>query len=95
MCALSYTALSRRLEQYQQKPEKLDFAARLKEPEGPRLLLDGVELKDGDLAIDGMPLDQIPQERFNEVCSIVRERLKALRWLLGHEKNYAAVATIH
>src|ERR1035437_4933475 len=95
MCALSYTALSRRLEQYQQKPEKLDFAARLKEPEGPRLLLDGVELQDGDLSIDGMPLDQIPQERFNEVCSIVRERLKALRWLLGHEKNYAAVATIH
>lgn len=95
MCALSYTVLSWRLAQYIEKRERLDFAARLKEPDGPHLTVDGINLQDGDLAIDGMPLEQLDEERLVEVCSIVRERHKAFRWLLGYEKNYAAVATVH
>ena len=95
MCALSYTVLSWRLAQYLENREKLDFAARLKEPDGPHMIVDGINLQDGDLAIDGMPLHQLDEDRLVEVCTIVRERHKAFRWLLGYEKNYAAVATVH
>lgn len=95
MCALSYTVLSWRLAQYIENRARLDFAARLKEPDGPHMIVDGINLQDGDLAIDGMPIDQVDEDRLVEVCSIVRERHKAFRWLLGYEKSYAAVATVH
>jgi hypothetical protein len=95
MCALSYTVLSWRLAQYLQHREKVDFAARLREPDGPHMIVDGINLQGGDLAVDGMPLDQIEEDRLVEVCSIVRERHKAFRWLLGYDKSYAAVTTVH
>ncbi len=59
------------------------------------MVVDGFHLIEGDLVIDGMPLNEVPEERVTEICSIVRERNKAFRWLLGYEKNYAAVITVN
>ncbi len=94
--ALTYEILSWRLERFLDDHKRIDFASRLKGSTvhgcvaGSFTLLEG-----GDLAVDGAPLVDISDERLFEVCTIVRERHKAFRWLLGYEKNYAAVTTIN
>jgi hypothetical protein len=95
MRALTYETLSWRLERFLETRHRIDFALRLKTTNSPHSIVDGFKLIDGDLAIDGAPLVEISEERLGEVCSIVRERNKAFRWLLGYEKNYAAVPTVN
>jgi hypothetical protein len=94
--ALNYEVLSWRLEQFLETRQRIDFATRLKDS----IILHSIAgdftlLEDGDLAVDGAPLVEISEERLSEVCAIVRERHKAFRWLLGYEKNYAAVTPIN
>jgi hypothetical protein len=97
--ALTYEILSWRLQQFFEARQRVDLASRLKATNGPHTIphaiIDGLALLDGDLAVDGAPLIEISEERLSEVSSIVRERYKAFRWLLGYEKNYAPVATIN
>jgi len=93
--AAHYFALNWRLHQYLAKPEKFDFAGLLRDPKWQRSVRDGIELADGDLTIDGRPLQQVGQERLYEVFAIVRERCKAFRWLTGYDKSYATVTRVH
>ena len=58
------------------------------------MLVDEVELIDGDLAIDGLPLAQVPHERAGEVFFVIRERFNAFKWLQGYAPQYAADTTI-
>lgn len=95
MRAMTYEVLAWRLSQFLLNREKLDFADRVMDPQGLHMVVDGFHLIEGDLVIDGMPLNEVPEERVTEICSIVRERNKAFRWLLGYEKNYAAVITVN
>lgn len=88
--SLTYLALNWRIGRFVANPaEKVNFAARLKDPESPHLLVDEVELVDGDMAIDGLPLSQVPHERAGEVFFIVRERFNAFKWLQGFAPHYA------
>jgi hypothetical protein len=94
--ALTYEILSWRLERFIDTRQRIDFASRLKDSTINHSIAGGfILLQDGDLAVDGAPLVEISDERLFEVCTIVRERHKAFRWLLGYEKNYAAVTTIN
>jgi Domain of unknown function (DUF4272) len=94
--ALTYEALSWRLARFIETRQRVDFASRLSNQNGPRLIDAGFTLlADGDLAVDGAPLVEISEERLSEICTIVRQRHQAFRWLLGYEKNYAAVPIIN
>jgi hypothetical protein len=94
--ALTYEILSWRLERFLDDRQRIDFASRLKDSAIYHSIAGGFTLlEDGDLAVDGAPLIEISDERLFEVCTIVRERHKAFRWLLGYEKNYAALTTIN
>jgi hypothetical protein len=94
--ALTYEVLSWRLERFLDTRQRIDFVSRLKNLNSPLITAGAFTLlEDGDLAVDGAPLVEISEERLFEVCTIVRERHKAFRWLLGYEKNYAAVTTIN
>jgi hypothetical protein len=94
--ALTYEVLSWRLGRFLDTRQRIDFASRLKDSTIHHCIAGGFTLlEDGDLAVDGAPLVEISEERLLEVCTIVRERHKAFRWLLGYEQNYAAVTTIN
>jgi hypothetical protein len=94
--ALSYLALNWRIGKFIADPrEKLDFVASLKDPNSPHLVVDGVELVDGDMAIDGLPLPKVKRDRFGEVFTIVRQRFNAFKWLQGYATQYAADTTVH
>jgi hypothetical protein len=96
MRALTYEALSWRLARFLDTRQRIDFASRLPNYSSPHLISCGfILLDDGDLAVDGAPLVEISEERLCEICTIVRQRHKAFRWLLGYEKHYAAVLTIN
>jgi Domain of unknown function (DUF4272) len=93
--AHTYEALSWRLARFLESRHRIDFASRLPNYNSPHLLAGGFTLlEDGDLSVDGAPLVEISEERLGEICTIVRQRHKAFRWLLGYEKNYA-VTTIN
>jgi Domain of unknown function (DUF4272) len=89
MRALTYEAISWRLARFLETRQRIDFVSRLPNYSSPHLLSGGFTLlEDGDLAVDGAPLVEISEERLSEICTIVRQRRKAFRWLLGYEKNY-------
>jgi uncharacterized protein DUF4272 len=95
MKSLTYLALNWRIGHFVTNPaEKMDLASKLKDPASPHLLVDEVELIDGDLAIDGLPLAQVPHERAGEVFFVIRERFNAFKWLQGYAPQYAADTTI-
>jgi hypothetical protein len=95
MCALSYLVLNQRIGQYIASPGRMNLAVRLRDPNSPHLLVEGIELIDDDLAIDGLPLSQVEAERFGEVAQIVRERFNALKWLQGYSAWYGVSVTVH
>ena len=92
--ALTYLALHWRIGWQIDSPGKMDFAAQLKAPDHPHLLVDGLELHDGDLTIDGKELGQVAPERFGEVFAIVRQRFNAFKWLQGRAARYGADTTL-
>jgi hypothetical protein len=95
MKSLTYLALNWRIGQFVLDPAAtLDFAARLKDPHSPDLLVDEIELVDGDMAIDGLPLSKVPHERAGEVFYVVRERFNAFRWLQGFSPAYSTSTSI-
>jgi len=95
MRALTYEILSWRLEYFVETRHHIDFASRLNTPNRLHAIIEGFKLIDNDLAVDGAPLVEISAERLTEVSTIVSERNKAFRWLLGYEKNYAAVPAVN
>ena len=44
-----------------------------------------------DLAIDGKPLNQVTEERLQEVLSITLERHRVIIWLMGEQPNYTEI----
>lgn len=94
--SLTYLTLNWRIGQFIQSPkEKVDLEAKIKDPESPHLLVDEVELIDGDMAIDGLPLSAVAHERAGEVFFTVRERFNAFKWLQGYSTHYSADTNLH
>jgi hypothetical protein len=55
--------------------------------------LDGLEIIDRDLGIEGVRIDRLEYDRFRQLLSIAQERHQAFNWLLGFEPIYSQVTT--
>lgn len=84
-------ALHWRLRQFSLNPEHMDFESSARTAYLGPLDVEGLELVRGDLAIDGRPLMDVGEPRWNECMSIARERQQAANWLCGQEVLYSDV----
>ena len=89
----TYLTAHWRLRQQQVKPGVVDLEAVVAESDWAPLTLTELEVVDGDLALDGSPIVDWPENLFYLTCSIVQERHLALNWLLGFEALYSEVTT--
>ncbi len=93
MAEETYLTLHWRLRQFSLDSKPIDFADYVARCNWGPLRLDEVPLRDGDLAIDGVRIDRVPDDLFHQTVSIVQERHRALNWLIGWEPVYSQVTT--
>jgi hypothetical protein len=79
----TYLTLHWRLRKFSLRPGTMDFVTYVSECQWARLLLDHLETRDRDLAIDGVRLDKLEDHAFRRMLSITQERHTAFNWLLG------------
>jgi Domain of unknown function (DUF4272) len=89
----TYLTLHWRLRQFSSAPEPIDFVMYVSDCTWGPLRLDGLEIIDRDLAIEGERIDKLAEQRFRESLSITQERHRAFNWLLGFEPLYSRVTT--
>jgi len=89
----TYLTLYWRLRQFSSTPKPIDFVTYVSECTGGPLRLDGLEIIDRDLAVDGVRIDKLEYPRFRQALSITQERHQAFNWLLGLEPVYSRVTT--
>jgi Domain of unknown function (DUF4272) len=92
--AHTYAALMWRLNEYQKERKPVAFSKKLSDADG-HPIVDGLEFMDGDLAIDGLSLDKIPDEKLGMVGAIAYQRNRQFRWLLGFERGESTVTTVN
>ncbi|MBB1473743.1 DUF4272 domain-containing protein [Luteimonas sp. MC1782] len=91
--AAQQLALHWRLRDWQLHPQPMDFAAFVRECSWASLDVDESALLDGDLAIEGVRIDQADDEQLQRCLSIAGERHQAANWLLGGDPLYSNVDT--
>ena len=69
----------------------MDFVKYVSECPWAPLRLDGLEILDHDLAIQGVRVDKVERTAFRKSLSIAQERHRAFNWLLGFETLYSEV----
>ena len=84
-------ALHWRLREFSLRRARLDFAKLARECSFGPLDIRGLELINGDLAIDGRSLLDVAEDRWHECLSIAAERHRASNWLAGFETVYSEV----
>lgn len=89
----TYLTLHWRLRQFSFDSKRIDFPEYVARCNWGPLRLDEVPLCDGDLAIDGVRIDRVPDDVFHQTMSIVQERHRAFNWLIGWESVYSQVTT--
>jgi hypothetical protein len=89
----TYLTLHWRLRQFSSHPGSMNFVNYVSACTWGPLRLDHLEILDGDLAIDGVPIDKVEHTAFRNTLSIAQERHQAFNWLLGFEHLYSAVTT--
>ena len=94
MGAHTYGAVMWRLNEYLKDQKPVEFAKKLTNTDG-HLVVDGLEFLDGDLAVEGRPLDKVPEEKLSQVGAIVFQRNRQFRWLLGFERGESTVTTVN
>jgi hypothetical protein len=85
-------ALHWRLRQFSLKREAIDFVAFARDVSWAVFSLEGVRLGDRDLEIGGKALAACSENEWRTVSSIVSERDRAVRWLLGDATLYSEVS---
>jgi hypothetical protein len=90
VACLTHHMLLWRLQEQFKKPGRIDFEARVKDSTGKHLVVDGLDFRNSDLAIEGKFLDELPVARLSTIYAIVHERYKALRWALGFDASISA-----
>lgn len=80
-----------RLREQALRPGPLDFAAVVATGDWAPLDIDESALADGDLAIDGAPIDQAAGEALARCTSMAAERHRAANWLVGADPIYSSV----
>lgn len=83
-----------RLREYSLRPGPMDFAAVVATGGWARLDIDAAALLDGDLAVDGDPLDQAGADAIRRCTSIAGERHRAANWLAGADPVYSRVENV-
>jgi len=94
MGARTYAALLWRLNEFVKDRKPVEFMNRLSDPDG-HLIVDDLEFLDGDLAIEGLSLEKVPDEKLYVVGAIAYERNRRFRWLLGFERGVSTVTTVN
>jgi hypothetical protein len=94
MGARTYSALMWRLNEHHKERRPVEFWKKLSDQDG-HLVVDGLEFLDGDLAIEGLPLDRVPDEKLGMVGAIAFQRARRFRWLLGFERGESTVTTVN
>lgn len=94
MGARTYGSLLWRLSEYLKERKPVEFSKKLTDPDG-HLLVDGLEFLNGDLAIEGLSLDQTPDEKLSLIGAIAYQRNRQFRWLLGFERGESTVTTVN
>jgi len=89
----TYLTLHWRLRQFSEEPGPIDFPAYVSACNWGPLRLDYLEIVDGDLAFDGVRIDQLADGAVNHALGIAQERHQAFNWLLGFDPRYSAVST--
>jgi uncharacterized protein DUF4272 len=89
----TYLTLHWRLRQFSLDSKPMDFAEYVARCNWGPLRLDDVPLCDGDLAVDGVRIDRVPDDIFHQTVSIVQERHRAFNWLMGWDSVYSQVTT--
>jgi hypothetical protein len=72
---------------------RIDLAHKARDRRGSAVDLTGVPLIDGDLAIQGIRIAEAPVEAIDRSLLIVKERHRAINWLLGSAERYDEVIT--
>ena len=83
-----------RLREYSLRPGPMDFAAVVANGGWARLDIDQAALLEGDLAIDGRPIDRADAAGIERCTSIAGERHRAANWLVGADPVYSRVENI-
>ena len=89
----TYLTLHWRLRQFSNQREPIDFAACVASCNWGPLRLDQLELREGDLAVEGVRIDRLDYAAFRGTLSIVQERHQAFNWLIGWDSVYSQVTT--
>jgi hypothetical protein len=95
MGARTYGVLMWRLAKYFSDPAPIDLYKKVTDPDGRHLMVDGLEFHDCDLAIEGVPLRQVLEDKLQLVGAIVYHRNKQFRWLFGFERGESTVTTVN
>ena len=89
----TYLTLHWRLRQFSLQPGPMDFVAFAAACKWATMRLNELEVKDKDLAINGVRIDSVDGSTMQDIVSITQERRIALDWLLGFEPLYSQVTT--
>jgi hypothetical protein len=89
----TYLTLHWRLREFSQRPGPIDFVKFVSECNWGPLRLDGLEIVDRDLAVNGVRVDRLREADFRQKLSITQERHAAFNWLLGFELLYSQITT--
>jgi hypothetical protein len=89
----SYLTLHWRLRQFSLARERVDLVRYVSTCNWAALSLEHLQIRDKDLAIDGVRIDQAEYKIFRQSLSIAQERHQAFNWLLGFEPVYSQVTT--
>lgn len=82
-----------RLRQFSLVRESMNFAEFAKTAWFGPLDINGIELLEDDLAIQGQPISKATADSVRMAFSIAMERHKAFNWLLGYDETYSEVDT--
>lgn len=91
----TYAMLYWRLSEHAEGTGPIDLYQKVKDPESEHLTVNGLELHDRDLAIDGVPIQLVPEVQLGLAGAIVFQRYKGFRWLLGLERPLSTVTAIN
>ena len=94
MAANTYIALMWRLQDFHRDRQAIDFRKKLTEKEG-HLVVDGLEFEDGDLAIRGLPISKLSEDILGLTSTVVYQRFRQFRWLIGLERGESTVTAVN
>ena len=89
----STLALHWRLREQSLSPEPMDFERFVAGCRWAPLSTEGLDLRDRDLVIRGIPVAEASDDLAHECIEIAMERHRAFEWLIGSESRWSDVTT--